>query len=166
MNMKVNALLKTKSRILWLPAFACLLTAFSLIGWRWLNVADTDLTTPVSAQTDAMLDRRISQVEQRFYYIESRLNNLESQSRYPGIVPGSTSANQNQISQLRTEVDTLRTQIDSLRSRVGEVECGLLKVDERTLTLAARQSRRQSAAGSSEPCRADTSTPIKLSARP
>jgi hypothetical protein len=164
--MNVNALSKRKLRVAKLSAFALLLAMVSLVGWRWMRLTNTDLITPVQAQSDIMLERRISQVEQRFYYIESRLNNLESQSRYPSVLPGSNSVNQTELGQLRNEVDTLRTQMESLRSRVGEVECGLIKVDERTLTQAARQGRQRSAQVSNEPCRVDPQTPIRLSARP
>ncbi len=164
--MNVNALAKRKGRVLKLSAFAVFLTLVLLSGWRWFDWPKADLVTPVSAQTDVMLERRLSQVEQRFYYIESRLNQLENQSRYPGILPGSTSTNPAQLGQLRTEIDTLRTQLDSLRSRVGEVECGLLKLDERSLTQAAREARRRANPGTNEPCRTDMSAPIKLSVRP
>jgi hypothetical protein len=155
-----------KGRALTLALIALLFVVTVLGGWRWISMPDADLTTVVDAQTDMMLERRISQVEQRFYYIESRLNQLENQTRYPGVLPGATSTSQVQLGQLRTELDTLRAQIDSLRSRVGEVECGLIKVDERTLSSAARQARRQSAPDSSEPCRSNPNSPVRLSARP
>lgn len=161
--MNVNALTKRKGRVLKLSAFAVFFTLVALGGWRW---SKSDLITPVSAQTDVMLERRLGQVEQRFYYIESRLNQLESQSRYSGVLPGSTSTNPVLLSQLRNELDTLRTQIDSLRSRVGEVECGLLKLDERTLTQAAREARRRSDPTPNDPCRTDVNSPLRLSVRP
>jgi hypothetical protein len=164
--MNVNALINGRNRIFKLSAFSLFLIAGALVGWRWMNIGSTDLTTPVYAQNDALFERRISQVEQRFYYIESRLNQLESQSRYPTTLPGSSTQSQAQLSQIQNDIDSLRVQMDSLRSRVGEVECGLMKVDERTLSAAARQARRQSAQGQSELCRADPSAPVKLSARP
>jgi hypothetical protein len=149
-----------------LLTFALLLTFVALIGWSRFGPQKIDLIPPVSAQSDVMLERRLSQVEQRFYYIESRLNQIENQSRYPGIVTGANSTNPIQLGQLRNELDTLRTQIDSLRSRVGEVECGLLKLDERTLTPTAREARRRATAGANEPCRTDTAAPLRLSVRP
>jgi len=166
MDMNVKALTKGKLRFIKLSAFAFVLMVTTLVGWRWMRITNTDLTTPVEAQSDIMLERRLSQVEQRFYYIESRLNSLESQLRYPTILPGTSSANQTELGQLRNEVDTLRSQIDSLRSRVGELECGVIKLDERTLTAAGRGARQRSAQGNGEPCRTDPQTPIKLSARP
>jgi hypothetical protein len=149
-----------------LSAFALFLTIAALVGSGWIDRGKSDLVRPVSAQSDVMLERRLSQVEQRFYYIESRLNQIENQSRYPGIISGASSTNPVQLGQLRTDLDTLRTQIDSLRSRVGEVECGLLKLDERTLSQAAREARRRSAPNATEPCRTDAASPLKLSVRP
>jgi hypothetical protein len=163
--MNVKAVSINNRRLLKLSAFAILLVFLALGGWRWMRFPSEDLTTTVYAQQDAMLDRRISQVEQRFYYLETRLDRLESASRYPSALPGSSTASQVQISQMRTDLDSARAELDSLRSRIGEVECGLLKVDERTLTPAARQ-RRRSAQGQTEPCRANPDGPITLSARP
>lgn len=164
--MKFNALSEPKVRALKLLLFAAALLISALVGMRLVDLSGGNMTPRVYAQTDIMLERRVSQVEQRFYYIESRLNQLENQARYPGVLPGTASPNQLQLGQLRTELDTLRTQIDSLRSRVGEVECGLLKVDERTLTPAARQDRRRSTVDTSEPCRTNPDSPVRLSVRP
>ena len=163
--MNVKAVSINKRRLLKLSAFAILLVFLALAGWRWMEFPGKNLTTTVYAQQEAMLDRRISQVEQRFYYLETRLDRLETASRYPGTLPGSSTISQVQISQMRTDLDSVRAEIDSLRTRVGEVECGLLKVDERTLTPAARQ-RRRSLQGQTEPCRANPDGPITLSARP
>ena len=159
-----NALLNERRRWLKLAAFAVLLVVLSLVGWRWLTFSKSDLTTTAYAQTDAMLDRRISQIEQRFYYLETRLNSLESSSR-SSIMSPSSSTNQLQVSQLRTELDTMRGELDALRARVGDVECGLLKVDERTLSVQQRQ-RRRSAPGPHDPCRAEPESPVMLASRP
>lgn len=107
-------------------------------------------------QTDPFLSRRVDMLEQRLYSIESRLNQVSMQS-HPTVVPPLSSTTQN-------DIDFLRTNVDSLRVRVGEVECGLLKVDERTLPAAQRRSGRQG--NSSDRCRENYATPITLSARP
>ena len=112
----------------------------------------------VAAQTDMYLSRRVDQVEQRFYMLESRLNRLETSSNSTAISPQVRSTND-------VELQFLRTQIDGLRTRVGELECGILRVDERTLSVAARSSRRRSA-GNIEPCRQDPARAVELSARP
>jgi hypothetical protein len=162
--MNVKAVSINKRRVIWLSAFAAVFTLTALAGWRWMSVSNEDLTPTAHAQS-SMLDQRINQIEQRFYYLETRLNNLESNSRYSSTLPGSSTVSQVQIGQMRTELDTLRTQVDSLRGRLGELECATLKLDERTLTPAARQ-RRRSAQAASEPCRANPDGPVTLSARP
>ena len=108
----------------------------------------------VEAQSDVFLSRRIDQVEQRFYSLESRLNRIEMESRQPSIVNPRPTGNE-------VELQYLRTQIDSLRSRLGEAECGLLKLDERTLTAAQRRST-----SAAEPCRRNWGERIMLSVRP
>ena len=118
-------------------------------------------TVPVAeAQSDMYLSRRIDQVEQRFYSIESRLNRLEMEAHRPSAVASRLPAAAD------SEIALLRSQIDALRVRVGEAECGLLKIDERTLTTAARAARRKSSSGGTENCRLNTAAPIQLSARP
>ncbi len=109
---------------------------------------------PVEAQSDVFLSRRVDQVEQRFYQIESRLNRMEMESRTAVSTPRMTDNKD-------IEIAFLRSQIESLRNRLGEVECALLKVDERTLTAA---QRRTTAAG--EPCRGNWGQRITLSSRP
>jgi hypothetical protein len=108
----------------------------------------------VEAQSDIFLSRRIDQVEQRFYSLESRLNRIEMESRQPSLAAVRPAGNE-------VELQYLRTQIDSLRARLGEAECGLLKLDERTLTAAQRR-----AVSSMEPCRRNWGERILLSVRP
>lgn len=156
----------TRKHLLRLLAFIVLMGGIALFGGRLGNDFTGDLTTTAFAQQDALLERRISQVEQRFYYIESRINRLESESRYPGVMPGTSTRNDTELSLLRTEVETVRTEIDSLRLRIGELECGLIKVDERTLAPVVRQARKQSAPDTNEPCRVNPNAPVRLSARP
>jgi uncharacterized protein HemX len=164
-HMDVKEFIENTRRFLKLAAFAALLVVLSLAGWRWLSVSDTDLTATVHAQQNTMLEQRLNQIEQRFYYLETRLNRLESDARYSGSLPGNSSTTQLQIGQMKTDIDTMRGEIDSLRSRVGDLECGLLKIDERTLSTAARQRRRM-AAGRRDPCRAEPETPVELASRP
>ena len=113
----------------------------------------------VLAQSDQFLSRRVDQVEQRFYSLESRLGRLEQQQTRPAVSPPVFTTNE-------TEVRLLRSQVDSLRTRLGEAECALLKLDERTLTPAARQARGRSREPGTDVCRQDPNSPIKLSARP
>ncbi|SRR5258706_1418266 len=112
------------------------------------------------AQQDLFLSRRIDQIEQRFYTLESRMNRIEQDSRRPSVgEPRITDSN-------AVEIQFLRTQLDSMRIRLGEAECGLLHIDERTLTPAARQARKKSVSAGTDNCRLDAGSPVQLSARP
>jgi len=111
--------------------------------------------TTVHAQTDPFLSRRVDMLEQRLYSLESRISSMPSQVQ-PSIVSSIPSTTQN-------DVNFLRTQLDGMRIRLGEVECGLLKIDERTLPAAQRRNRTGSSA---DRCRENFGTPITLSSRP
>ncbi|HYJ91519.1 MAG TPA: hypothetical protein VEV84_09440 [Pyrinomonadaceae bacterium] len=159
--MKYIGIIKRHGRVIGLSLAALLVATLALFGWR-SESRPSDLTTTAQAQS-IVFEQRLNQIEQRFNYIESRLNRLESESRYPGTAT-SSARNDTQLTILRAQMDTLRADIDSLRGRTGELECAVLKLDERTLTPAARATRRTG--GSSEPCRANSGTPVRLSARP
>lgn len=132
-------------------AVFCVVVAVALIADR--------LIPETAAQTDRILESRLNVMEQRFYGLESRLNRIEQASIRPSVtVP----AAQDQTA----EIQFLRSQVDSLRTRVGELECAVLKLDERTLTAAARARRQGHAVGAPDRCRMDNSTPVQLSARP
>ncbi|HEX8557762.1 MAG TPA: hypothetical protein VF668_06665 [Pyrinomonadaceae bacterium] len=105
------------------------------------------------------LESRLSRLEQRLSTIELSIRGLEQQSRLSAAAPGGTGAR-------APEVSLLRSEVEALRRRLADAECGLAKVDERTLTPAAREERRQSAAAPTDPCRLGAETPVRLSARP
>ena len=135
-----------------------ILAIVSVIGGIIWMTSGTNST--VSAQTDPFLSQRISQIEQRFNQIESRLNRLEIESRLPTVtVPRTTENNE-------TEIRFLRTQIELLQLRLTELECGVVKLDERTLSNAARQARKKSAGNESERCRLNPNEPLQFIARP
>ena len=100
------------------------------------------------------LDARITQLEQRLYTMETTLRNVEQQSRLSGMSRGGVT--QDDIAQLRAE-------IQSLQARVMEDECGLAKLDERTLTPAAREARRKSVGN--DPCRLNFDLPLRPQSR-
>ncbi|MFL6374868.1 MAG: hypothetical protein ACJ73D_09395 [Pyrinomonadaceae bacterium] len=112
--------------------------------------------TTVHAQTDPFLSRRVDVLEQRLYSLESRVSSVSTQVRPPSVISTLPSMTQN-------DIDFLRTQMDSMRVRLGEVECGLLRIDERTLPATQRRNRTGS---SSDRCRDNFGAPIMLSARP
>jgi len=106
-------------------------------------------------QDPASLDRRISMLEQRFYSIESSISRLQQSmaSQRPPVTQPNT--NDRDIIMLREEVQRLSL-------RLAEVECGLLKLDERTTP----PSRRSSAPKSTDLCRQNPDTPLRLASRP
>ena len=124
--------------------------------------AATDPTPPMS-QDVVFLDRRINMLEQRFYSLESRMNRLEQQmSMAQRAVPTPSQPTRD------TDIDLLRGESASLKVRVGELECGILRLDERTLSEGAKETRRRSGAGAQpkDPCRVNPEAPVKLSVRP
>lgn len=110
-------------------------------------------------QDTVHLERRISLLEQRFYSVETSINRLEQQatlSQRPSITqPGGR----------EMEVNLLRAEMETLRRRILEIECGLVKLDERTATPAAREARKR-AGSSTDPCRLYSESPLQLSTRP
>ena len=110
---------------------------------------------PTPQQDVIRLDSRISQLEQRFYTIENSLRTLEQQSRMSGMT-GRGGVTPDDIAALRAELQTLQV-------RVMEDECGLAKIDERTLTAAAREARRKAAGN--DPCRLNFDLPLRPPSR-
>jgi len=103
-------------------------------------------------QDPSSLDRRISLLEQRFYQVESSINRLQTYmaTQRPQVTQPAPSDR---------DVILLAEDVRRLSTRLGEVECGLLKLDERT---ASRRSTQKS----DDPCRTNVDTPMRLSARP
>jgi hypothetical protein len=116
------------------------------------------LTRPVAAQQDPFLAQRLTQIESRFNNIESRLNRIESDVRLSAITPRTTENND-------AEIRLLRSQLDTLLLRLETLECGLVKLDERTLTSAARQALRKSAGGATDRCRLEPNAPLQIIGR-
>ena len=99
-------------------------------------------------------------MEQRFYQLESKIDRVEQETRRPAIASPSIAGGND------TEIRLLRSELDSMRLRLGEAECALLRVDERTLTPAARAARKNAMVGGTENCRVNPGAAIELSARP
>src|SRR5215813_491313 len=110
---------------------------------------------PTPQQDVIRLDARVSQLEQRLYTIESSLRNLEQQSRIAGL-GGRGGVTPDDIALLRSEIQTLQV-------RVMQDECGLAKLDERTLTPEAREARRRAAGN--DPCRLNFELPLRPPSR-
>jgi predicted nucleic acid-binding Zn-ribbon protein len=103
------------------------------------------------------LDRRISSLELRLYSIETSINRLEQSSISPRTSVPNTSA---------PEINQLRAEIQTMQLRLNEIECGLVKLDERTMNAAVREARKDAAARIADPCRVNPTTPLRLSTRP
>jgi chromosome segregation ATPase len=112
------------------------------------------------AQDTVHLERRISLLEQRFYSIETSINRLEQQATL------SQRPSTTQSSGREMEFNLLRAEVETLRRRLSEMECGLLKLDERTATTAGREPGKRANVGSADPCRLNPETPVQLSTRP
>lgn len=106
-----------------------------------------------AAQDVIGLDRRISLIEQRFYSLESRLNRVEQQVVGSQRVPPTTSQPR------PNEINLLINEVELLRRRVVELECSVVRLDERT-----GESKEESK--STDPCRMKPQEPVRLSARP
>lgn len=113
----------------------------------------------MGAQDVRSLDRRISSLEQRLYSIESSINRLQ-QSALSQRTPVSQPSARDQ------EINLLRGEIQTLQLRLSEIECGLVKLDERTTSSAVREARRSEGAKTADPCRLNPATPLRLSNRP
>lgn len=109
-----------------------------------------------AAPQDAIrLETRINQLEQRLYMIETSVRTLEQQSRLGSVTSRGVSPE---------EVAALQAALQTLDLRLGDDECAIAKLDERTLTPAARAARIRSGART-EPCRLSADTPVRLPER-
>ena len=126
-----------------------------LVGLTVINV--TRGAAGAETQDPAGLDRRISMLEQRSYTLETGMNRLQQ------YVTSQRSTGSS--SDLRSqEVDQLRQEMQRLQLRLNEVECGLLKLDERT--SSAGGNRKSGDARPADPCRLNPATPLRLASRP
>jgi hypothetical protein len=115
------------------------------------------LEDTITTQDVRILDRRISLLEQRLYSIESSISRLQQ----PAL-----SQRESIPQPVRDpEISLIRGDIQSLQLRYSELECGLIKLDERT-TATVRDTRKRSGAKPTDPCRLNPEAPLRLSTRP
>lgn len=100
------------------------------------------------------LDRRLSQVEQKLYTMDTMINQLQRQIMASSRTQPNTSATTQAI-----ENEQLSLQVQQLRSRIGEIECAVVKLDQRTLPRSEKTTEPKDA------CRRDANTPVRLSQR-
>jgi hypothetical protein len=108
----------------------------------------------VAVQDVSSLDRRLSLLEQRFYSVESSISRLQTYvaNQRPPVSQSGTNDR---------EINLLREEVQRLSLRLGDVECGLLKLDERTTS-----GRKSPPAKPSDPCRINSDAPVRLPTRP
>ena len=122
-----------------------------LAGFKFSSAARNEYE-PAAPQDAIRLEQRINQLEQRLYMIETSVRTLEQQSRIAGATSRGVSPE---------EVAALRAALQTLDLRLSDDECAIAKLDERTLTPAARIARARSAPRT-EPCRLSADTPVRL----
>ncbi|HEV2764447.1 MAG TPA: hypothetical protein VGV38_15820 [Pyrinomonadaceae bacterium] len=135
------------------PAIFLLLAA-AAVAYAWRPALDAGGAASPPAQDLTRIESRLSQMEQRFYSIEASIRSLEQQSRLSELTAGRGARD--------PEVALLRADVDAMRRRLAEVECALARVDERTLTAAARKARGEPG----DPCRLNADAPLRLPGRP
>ena len=108
-----------------------------------------------ATQDPGSLDRRLSLLEQRFYSVESSVNRLQQYvaTQRPAISQPGTSDR---------DLILMREELQRVELRMAEIECGLIKLDERTTPVA----RRNPTTKSNDPCRLTPDTPVRLSTHP
>ena len=125
--------------------------AIAMVGaiiWASANVGSADAVQDVTS-----LDRRISLLEQRFYSLDSSMNRLQQLvASQRSTAPASDSRDR--------EINQIIEEIQRMQLRLVELQCGLVKLDERTAT------RRSGEPKSTDPCRANPDSPLRLSSRP
>jgi hypothetical protein len=92
-------------------------------------------------------------LEQRFFTLDSSMNRLQQL-----VVSQRSTA---PVSEPRDrEINQITEEIQRLQLRMVELQCGLIKLDERTATRRSGEPR------SADPCRANPDTPLRFSSRP
>jgi len=133
-------------------AITCLIAIAALVA----PAGRTPSTNAAAPAQDVMsLDRRLSTLEQRLFILESNIGELQQQVQYAQRQPSTSSAVRD------PEVERLRLELSQLQGRLAEIECGVLKLDERTLPAATRAARPKP----TDPCRSQPNTPVQLSSR-
>lgn len=145
-----------KERCIALGLIAC--AAIGVMAQAYPSKSSSDFEDN-GVQDVRSLDRRINSLEQRLYSIEVNISRLEQSAI-------SQRAQVLQPAGRDPEITVLRQDMQSLQLRLSEMECGLVKLDERTTASAVRESRGSAQAKTTDPCRLNPATPLRLSTRP
>lgn len=133
----------------WQTALLCCVVSLGLIT---ISSAARTEAGPAPQQDVIRLEQRINQLEQRLFSIDNNLRNIEQQTRLGSAAGRGVNAE---------DVARLRLELNALQQRVGEHECALAKLDERTLSASMRASRRRSA-GANDSCRQNVDAPVQF----
>ena len=108
-----------------------------------------------SEQQDVLrLESRITQLEQRLYTMENNIRTIEQQSRMgSSLSRGGVSPD---------ELNLLRSQFQTFEQRLREDECGIARLDERTLSPQRKAGRTRSVAVDPDQCRQNVDAPLRL----
>ncbi len=109
-------------------------------------------------QENVFLNQRLRILEQRLSTIESSINQLQQAV--------SSQRASNPSGGRDPEIITLRSEVDTFNRRLIEIECGLMKLDERTSTPATREALKRLGDSGTDPCRLNAAAPVRLSSRP
>jgi hypothetical protein len=115
--------------------------------------ATASVRSAATGQDFSSLDRRISMLEQRFFTLDSSMNRLQQLVASQRSTAPASEPRDREINQITEEIQRLQL-------RLVELQCGLVKLDERTAT------RRSGEAKSTDPCRANPDAPLRFSSRP
>lgn len=143
-------------RLHWRMLLVVTVAGVAFVALYKIAVAAGVNSAPAPQQEVMRLETRINQLEQRLYSIDSSIRNLEQQSRLGGGAAARGVSAQ--------DLEMLRSQIQALQLRLVEDECALARLDERTLSPAMRNSRRQSGVRG-DPCRVNVDAPLRLPER-
>jgi hypothetical protein len=106
-------------------------------------------------QDAVYLNQRISVLEMRLNSIESSVRTLQQQqtmSQQPSHPPAIRDP----------EVSLLRSEVELLKGRVRVLECGLVHLDERTLSANTKEARKKTTGQTTDPCRLNPETTLEL----
>lgn len=128
-----------------------------VIGMQVGGYRQPSSASGIEPQDASYLDRRISLLENRLGSIESSVRMLGQQATSQRSVPSQPTRD--------PEIALLRSEIEILNARLRELECGLVHIDERTLSANAKEARKRMNASANDPCRLNPETPVQLSTR-
>ena len=128
-----------------------------VIGMQVAAYRNPSSASGIEPQDASYLDRRISLLENRLGSLESSVRMLGQQATSQRSAPTQPTRD--------PEVALLRSEVEILNARLRELECGVVHLDERTLSANAKEARKRTNASANDPCRLDPETSVQPSTR-